>query len=250
MSDAEEMLLASVNRHRDAPDQAKAGPETSAAASMSMSKPDDSVAASGVEPLSGQETSPATPTSQASRPFHEGDHVRNGRLSTSDARKADHKLSSTIVALSSDTVGSENSLGYHLASRRVSWLHAAFPTSANVCPTVGLVLQVFNEKHASSHLGIPFGALITPALPYRPEKAQHEPVCCSSCDAYLNMYSEVRKSQMWRRTHLRAAKSGCQVSEGWHLHICRLTSKADIGNANSAATAIAMRGLSLSWTHR
>lgn len=55
-----------------------------------------------------------------------------------------------------------------------------------------LVLQVFNEKHASSHLGIPLGAIITQALPdIQPEKALHEPVCCSSCDAYLNMYSEV-----------------------------------------------------------
>ncbi len=56
-----------------------------------------------------------------------------------------------------------------------------------------LILQVFNETHASSHLGIPLGALIAPALPQnRPEKAQHEPVCCSNCDAYLNMYSEAR----------------------------------------------------------
>ena len=134
MSDAEEMLLASVNRHRDAPDQAKAGPETSAAASMSMSKPDDSVAASGVEPLSGQETSPATPTSQASRPFHEGDHVRNARLSTSDARKADHELSSTIVALSSGTVGSGTSSGttlLHMLIVSPSYLQMSVPKAAS-----------------------------------------------------------------------------------------------------------------------
>ena len=56
------------------------------------------------------------------------------------------------------------------------------------------MLQVFNEKHASSHLGIPLGAIISPSLPHcQPKKAQHEPVCCSSCDAFLNMYSEVAR---------------------------------------------------------
>ena len=40
----------------------------------------------------------------ASRPSHEGDHVRKGRMSTSDARKADHEVSSRIVSLSSATV--------------------------------------------------------------------------------------------------------------------------------------------------
>lgn len=56
-----------------------------------------------------------------------------------------------------------------------------------------VMVQVFNEKHASSHLGIPLGAVISPALPHcQPERAQHEPICCSNCDAFVNLYNEVQ----------------------------------------------------------
>ena len=52
----------------------------------------------------GQTQSCSSTDPPASRPSHEGDHVRKGRLSTSDARKADHEVSSRIVSLSSATV--------------------------------------------------------------------------------------------------------------------------------------------------
>ncbi len=109
MSDAEEMLLATVNRHRNASDQAKADKEPPADASKSVSNPQESVKASENESAPEQESTPATPTSPAWRPPHEGAHVRNARLSTSDARKADHELSASIVAMSSGTVGSPTS---------------------------------------------------------------------------------------------------------------------------------------------
>lgn len=107
MSDAEEMLLATVNRHRNASDQAKADPETPADASTSVSNPQENMPTSEAETAPEQNCAPAAPTSPAWRPLHEGAHVRTARLSTSDARKADHELSSSIVAMSSGTVGSE-----------------------------------------------------------------------------------------------------------------------------------------------
>ena len=59
------------------------------------------------------------------------------------------------------------------------------------------MVQVFNEKHASSHLGIPLGAVISPALPHcQPERAQHEPICCSNCDAFVNLYNDEVQSHV------------------------------------------------------
>ena len=52
----------------------------------------------------GQKQSYSSIDPAASWPNLEGDHVRKGRLSTSDARKADHEVSSRIVSLSSATV--------------------------------------------------------------------------------------------------------------------------------------------------
>lgn len=80
------------------------------------------MAASGVEPEPEQSSTPAAPKYQAPRPVHEGVHVRNARLSTSDARKADHELSSTIVALSSGMVGSRTSLGTTMPHEDTCWL--------------------------------------------------------------------------------------------------------------------------------
>ena len=55
-------------------------------------------------PINEQKQSCSSISPPASRPSHEGAHVRKGRLSTSDARKADHEVSSKIVSLSSATV--------------------------------------------------------------------------------------------------------------------------------------------------
>ena len=155
--------------------------------------------------IDGQKQSCIDTTPPGSRPSHEDDHVRKGRLSTSDARKTDHNVSSRIVSLSSATVmpqitTSKRSVQQVIAagggSRAGNCLDCASSSvvfmSYNALPKRLITVQVFNEKHASSHLGIPLGAIITPSLPHcQPKKAQHEPVCCSSCDAFLNMYSEV-----------------------------------------------------------
>jgi hypothetical protein len=73
-----------------------------------------------------------------------------------------------------------------------SSFHAKLPDAQQRATQLLAMVQVFNEKHASSHLGIPLGAVISPALPQcQPDRAQHEPICCSNCAAFVNMYNEV-----------------------------------------------------------
>ena len=223
MSDAEEMLQATLSRHRNASDMPEAGPRTPAHAGLNMSQADNCTDTSGGEPLVNQRSPPATPTSRACRPVHEGDHVRNARLSTSDARKANRNLSSSLVALSSGTVRSGT--WAPILPSRASCSHSRNSMSQQLqvsIPIPCFKLQIFNEKHASSHLGIPLGALIAPALPqHRPEKAQHEPVCCSSCDAYLNMYSEVRG-----RTSLVQDLQADSANDAWQLETYEVPSSS------------------------
>ncbi|KAK9807565.1 hypothetical protein WJX72_002839 [[Myrmecia] bisecta] len=59
---------------------------------------------------------------------------------------------------------------------------------------------VLNERHASSSLGIPLGALVTP-LPEgaSPPLLRRPPVCCSQCGAAINAYSAVdRRRATWQ----------------------------------------------------
>lgn len=109
MSEAEEMLLATGSRSRHAPDQAKAASKPSAIEGLSSSEGQQSKVGNSADELDEKARAPK-PTSPTSRPAHEGDHVRNARLSTSDARKADHEMSSRIVDLSSSTVCSSSAL--------------------------------------------------------------------------------------------------------------------------------------------
>lgn len=96
MSEAEEMLLATSAQSSNAPGL---GLVQVKALNLEHSKYE-----SGDTVPSKVAQAPSKPSSPARRPAHEGDHVRNTRLSTSDARKADHEVSSRIVALSSNSV--------------------------------------------------------------------------------------------------------------------------------------------------
>ncbi len=102
MSEAEEMLLATTARGCNASDTDvdRAGP------SMLDHSGNDSAVTVPVEVAQ----TPSKPSSPAHCSAHEGDHVRNARLSTSDARKADHEISSRIVALSSSLVADADPL--------------------------------------------------------------------------------------------------------------------------------------------
>jgi hypothetical protein len=55
-------------------------------------------------------------------------------------------------------------------------------------------MQVLNERHSSSRLGLPLGGIVTP-VPVgtpAPSAAQHTPVRCAGCGSFVNLYSNVR----------------------------------------------------------
>ena len=116
-------------------------------------------------------------------------------------------------------------------------------------------MQVLNERHCSSRLGLPFGGIVTPvpAGTLTPPAAQHTPVRCASCSSFVNLYSNVcNPSCGWQLLLSGAPDFTSKSQEKADTCTCmhRLTSAAAHGSASSAATLAAMQAPCPCWTPR